>query len=73
MKKRLNCLKGDVLDLYAVGKSREEAWTAITNIGAEVLDCSALIVPEPGVRVNGQLKNASLLVIERLEKEGWTW
>ena len=74
MKQKLNRLDDGVLDLYAIGKNREEAWTAITNIGAEVTDCSALLIAgEHGVRVSGRIRGASLLTIEKLEKEGWVW
>jgi len=74
VKKRLNRLIDGILDIYAIGNNREEAWTAITNTGAEVVDCAALLIAgEHGIRVSGKIKDASLLTIERLERDGWTW
>jgi hypothetical protein len=62
--------KSDIF-LKVVAKNRELAWTEITNIGGTVIGCTLLNINQ--FKCNGKIENASLIQIEQLERDGWTW
>lgn len=57
------------LSLESYADTREQAWTTLTDIGAEVHGCN---IYHGEYFVRGSLKG-NLIQIEQLERDGWTW
>ncbi|MCK9458785.1 MAG: hypothetical protein M0R80_04035 [Proteobacteria bacterium] len=74
MERRINKFLGNGdgnLYLIVFSKSREEAWTTLTNLGAKVDRCQINIDKE--YVVDGTLTGAGLIQIEQLERGGRKW
>jgi hypothetical protein len=58
------------LILSVIDKTRNTAWIEMISTGARVALCRVIMGE---INIEGILENATLIDIEKLERDGWKW
>lgn len=70
MEKIIDSFRGNRAELIVKDESRSTAWGELAKLGVDIEYCVYLF---GRFMVTGRLKDAKLIQIEQLERDGWTW